>query len=63
MKHIMFVSNLKSEDDIRRVKEALLGTRVEYEIVLENQCIVINGRNDIVHAAKSALTEAGFIIK
>ncbi|MDD3923870.1 MAG: copper chaperone [Erysipelotrichaceae bacterium] len=63
MKHILFVSNLKDENDVRLIKEALDETRVEYEIVLSNQCVVINGRNDIVHAAKTALIEAGFIVK
>ncbi|MEA5018242.1 MAG: hypothetical protein VB009_05940 [Erysipelotrichaceae bacterium] len=62
MKHIIFVRNLKSEEDVVRIKSALEGTRVEYEIVLDNQCIVVYGRNDIVHAAKTALVEAGFII-
>ncbi|MEA5027224.1 hypothetical protein SDC9_102669 [bioreactor metagenome] len=63
MKHLLFLKNLITEDDARKVRDALEGTRVEYEIILANQCVVIYGRNDIVHAAKVALSEYGFIVE
>jgi len=63
MKHLLFIRNLNTEEDVRRIKEALDETRVEYEVILENQCVAIYGRNDLVHAAKMALTENGFIVE
>ena len=63
MKHLLFIRNLYTEEDVKRINEALEGTRVEYEVILENQCVAIYGRNDVVHAAKMALTEYGFVVE
>ena len=63
MKHIIFVKNLNTEEDVKRIKEAFLETRVECDIVLSSQYVVVYGRNDLVHVAKRVLTELGFIIQ
>lgn len=63
MKSIIFVRNLNSEEDIKRIQEALTETRVEYSIALERKAVVVDGSNDIVHAAKVSLREAGYIVE
>jgi len=63
MKHIIFVKNLNTEEDVKRIREAFLETRVECDIVLSSQYVVVHGRNDLVHVAKRVLTELGFIIQ
>lgn len=63
MKSILFVRNLNSEEDIKKIEEALSETRVEYSIALERKAVVVDGRNDVVHAAKVSLREAGYIVE
>ena len=63
MKSILFVRNLDDEQCIPRIEAALEGTRVEFTIALERKAVVVEGRNDIVHSAKIALQEAGFIVE
>ncbi len=63
MKSIIFVRNLTSEKDVEAIRESLNETRVEYSIALERKAIVIEGSNDVVHAAKIALIQAGYIVE
>ncbi len=63
MKHLLFVKNLNGQEDAERIREAFMDSRVEYEIILDRQCVVVYGRNDIVRAAKTLLAEAGFIVQ
>lgn len=63
MKSIIFVRNLNSEKDVENIRLALMETRVEYTVALERKAVVIEGSNDIVHAAKTALREAGYVIE
>jgi hypothetical protein len=62
MKHILFVKGLKSQEDVRKITEALQETQLEFEISLSNQAVIIHGRNDLVRVAKVAIMEAGFIV-
>lgn len=62
MKHILFVKGIKSQDDVRKVTEALNDTQLQFEVSLTNQAVIIHGRNDLVRVAKIALLEAGYII-
>lgn len=63
MKSIIFVRNLNTEDDKAAIQEALNDTRVEYSIALDRKAVVVEGSNDVVHAAKVALREAGYIVE
>ena len=63
MKTIIFVRELKTEDQARCIEAALDDTRVEYKIALESGAVVIEGSNDLVYAAKTAIREAGFSIQ
>lgn len=62
MKHIIFVRNLNTQDDVEKIKEAFFESRVEFEILLEDKCVVVFGRNDIVRTAKTLLAEHGYIV-
>ena len=63
MKTIIFVRDMKTEDQADRIRAALEGTRVEYKVALESGAVVIEGSNDLVYAAKTAIREAGFTIQ
>ncbi|MBS3987379.1 MAG: hypothetical protein KGZ38_05405 [Erysipelothrix sp.] len=62
MKHILFVKGIKSQEDVRKITEALNDTQLQFEVSLTNQAVIIHGRNDLVRVAKIALLEAGYIV-
>ena len=63
MKTIIFVRELKTEDQAARIRAALDDTRVEYKVALQSGAVVIEGSNDLVYAAKTAIREAGFAVQ
>ncbi len=62
MKTILFIRDL-TEKDIPKIDEALESTRVEYTVSLSSKAVIVEGRNDIVHAAKVSLREVGLIVE
>jgi len=62
MKHILFVKGIKSQDDVRKITEALQETQLEFEVSFSNQAVIIHGRNDLVRIAKVAIMEAGYLV-
>jgi len=54
---------MNCEHCVRRITEALSETRVDFEINLERQAVIVEGRNDIVHIAKTAIREAGYTVE
>lgn len=62
MKHILFVKGIKSQEDVRKITEALNDTQLQFEVSLTNQAVIIHGRNDLVRVAKIALLEAGYTV-
>lgn len=44
-------------------RAALDDTRVEYKVALQSGAVVIEGSNDLVYAAKTAIREAGFTVQ
>ncbi len=63
MKHIIFVKDMNDEHCVKLITEALSETRVDFEINLERQAVIVEGRNDIVHIAKIAIREAGYTVE
>ena len=63
MKHIIFVKDMNDEHCVKLLTEALSETRVDFEINLERQAVIVEGRNDIVHIAKIAIREAGYTVE
>lgn len=63
MSVILFVKNLTTEDDVRRIDEALTQTRLTYRIRLTDRCVIIDGEGDAIYTAKVTLTEAGYSVE
>lgn len=63
MSVILFVKNLTTEDDVRRIDEALAQTRLTYRIRLMDRCVIIDGEGDAIYTAKVTLTEAGYSVE
>ncbi len=63
MKTILFVRSLDNEEARAKIEEALSETRVDYTISLASRAVIVEGRNDLVHAAKTAIREAGYTVE
>ncbi len=62
MKTLLFVRQMQTQADADQIAQALSDTQVNFTIKLEDQCVVIEGRNDLVYVAKVAIREAGFAV-
>ena len=63
MQSLLFIQKKLTEQDLQIIEEALSETRVQYTIKAKENMVVVEGRNDLVHAAKIALKEAGYSIQ
>ncbi len=63
MQTILFIKQKLEDKDVHIIEEALDDTRVDYKIKQADNMVVVEGRNDIVHAAKIALREAGYSVE
>jgi hypothetical protein len=63
MQSLLFIQKKLTEQDLQIIEEALSETRVQYTIKAKENMVVVEGRNDLVHAAKIALQEAGYSIQ
>lgn len=63
MQTILFIKQKLSDKDVSIIEDALDQTRVDYKIKQADNLIIVEGRNDIVHAAKVALREAGYSVE
>lgn len=62
-KHILFISNLNNQEDVRKITEAMSQTKVDFEVLLQSKAVVVHGRNDLVYTAKTVIREAGYTIQ
>lgn len=62
LKNILLVRNLKDKDTAKRIEQALAETRVDFEVNLEKQCVVVRGNSDMVAVARKVINELGFRI-
>lgn len=62
MKNIILVKNLNDSDDVKRIKNALSETRVDYDVNLEKKCVIVEGNSDMVSVARNVINELGFLI-
>lgn len=63
MQSILFIQKKLDDQDVIRIEEALSETRVEFRVRKNDSLVIVEGRNDIVHTAKVALREAGYIVE
>ncbi|MHC1735519.1 MAG: copper chaperone [Erysipelotrichaceae bacterium] len=63
MKVILIVRDLKTEEDKAKIEEAMNQTRIDFTVSLNNHCVSIEGGNDLVYTAKTAIREAGYTVE
>ncbi len=61
MRNIILVKNLQDEECVKLINNALIDTRVVYEISLEKQCVIVEGNADMVAITKKVLHDLGFV--
>lgn len=63
MKHIVFIKEVLTQEDIETLTEELNQTRALFSISIATSSVTIEGSNDILHHAKQAIQNAGFTIQ
>ena len=56
MKNIILVTKA------RRIETALAETRVDFQVNLEKQCVIVEGNSDMVAVARKVINDLGFMI-
>lgn len=62
LKSILMVRNLKDEESAKQIKLALSETRVNFEVNLEKQCVIVDGDSDMVAVARKVINDLGYIM-
>lgn len=63
MRVILFVRDLKTEEQAEKLRVALSDTRLNFSVKPKDHIVVIEGDADGVYTAKVTIREAGFIIE
>ena len=56
------VRNLKDEESAKQIKLALSEPRVDFEVNLEKQCVIVDGDSDMVAVARKVINDLGYIM-
>ena len=62
MKNIILVKCLDDDTKARRIETALAETRVDFQVNLEKQCVIVEGNSDMVAVARKVINDLGFMI-
>ena len=62
MKNIILVKYLGDDTKARRIETALAETRVDFQVNLEKQCVIVEGNSDMVAVARKVINDLGFMI-
>lgn len=62
MKNIFLVKYLDDDTKARRIETALAETRVDFQVNLEKQCVIVEGNSDMVAVARKVINDLGFMI-
>ena len=62
MKNIILVKYLEDDAKARRIETALAETRVDFQVNLEKQCVIVEGNSDMVAVARKVINDLGFMI-
>ena len=62
LKSILLIKNLNGEESVQRITQAFAETRVDFEVNLEKQCVIVFGNSDMVAVARNVISGLGFII-
>lgn len=60
MKTLLFIRDMDSQEAAQKIEDALAETRLIFSVNLRDRCVVIEGRNDAIYTAKTAIREAGY---
>lgn len=60
MKKIINIVNLQTQEQAQLLKDRLSETRLNFEVVLENQAVIVYGGSDEVRVAVHEIRKAGF---
>lgn len=63
MKKIFFIKALSNQETKDNIINALDDTRANYNIDEKNNCVVVEGDNDVIRACKIAIQEAGYRVE
>lgn len=62
MKTIIMVQDMNCENCAKKIENALLDTRVDFEIILASKSVVVNGNVDMAAIARQKITDIGFTV-
>ena len=62
MKNSILVKYLDDDTKARRIETALAETRVDFQVNLEKQCVIVEGNSDMVAVARKVINDLGFMI-
>ena len=62
MKNNILVKYLDDDTKARRIETALAETRVDFQVNLEKQCVIVEGNSDMVAVARKVINDLGFMI-
>ena len=62
MKNIILVKYLDDDTKASRIETALAETRVDFQVNLEKQCVIVEGNSDMVAVARKVINDLGFMI-
>ena len=62
LKNIILVKNLDNKEKATKIEQALAETRVDYEVNIEKQCVIVFGNSDMVAVARNVIGGLGYMI-
>lgn len=63
MKHIIFLTQTLTKDDVVKLEDALNQTRAIVQISMATSTVTIEGSNDVLHHAKQVILSLGYTIQ
>jgi len=63
MKVILFVRDLKSQEQAEKLRSALEETRLTFSVKPNDHIVTVEGDADAVYTAKVTIRECGFIVE
>ncbi len=62
MRRVLLLKKQIDEEQIAEIKDKFDETRLQYEIDVNNKCIVIEGSYDMEHIARKELAQLGIVV-
>lgn len=62
MQSIIMVADMNCVNCAKKIEQALMGTRVKFDINIDRKIVIVDGDNDMVRLAKHMITDIGFTV-